>query len=99
MQREQVNRDASEAANVELADSAMIAQLMDSRSAARPARARRQDRGAAPAKRAVSRRCNCGKCRTCLDNARWELVFQEKFADPYYYSLHPPRQGSSLNGF
>jgi len=34
-----------------------------------------------------------------VDNAHWEMVFQQKFADPYYYSLHPPRQCSSLNGF
>src|ERR1035438_6936480 len=25
-------------------------------------------------------------CRTCCDNARWERIFQEKFADPSYYS-------------
>lgn len=99
MEREQLFLDAADAGNLELADTAMISQLMDSRPTARPTRARRQDRCAAAPKRATTRRCTCGKCRTCLDNARWEMVFQAKFADPYYYSLHPPRHGSSLNGF
>ena len=30
-------------------------------------------------------RCQCGQCRTCLENARWERIFQEKFASPDYY--------------
>jgi hypothetical protein len=32
-----------------------------------------------------SRRCVCGSCYTCRENARWERIFQEKFADPTYY--------------
>jgi hypothetical protein len=45
---------------------------------------------AVPAKsQAASRRkrrvCQCGNCSTCKDNARWERIFQEKFADPEYY--------------
>ena len=44
------------------------------------------------------RRCDCGTCRMCLDNARWEKVFKEKFADPEYYSRKQTRQGSSLGG-
>jgi len=32
------------------------------------------------------RRCECGTCRLCLQNARWERIFQEKFADPFYYA-------------
>jgi hypothetical protein len=35
-------------------------------------------------------------CRTCSDNARWERIFQEKFADPSYYSNPTTRNGSSL---
>jgi hypothetical protein len=31
------------------------------------------------------RRCKCGVCPKCEDNARWERIFQEKFADPEYY--------------
>lgn len=36
-------------------------------------------------------------CRMCSDNARWERIFQEKFADPYYYSSPVTRNGSSLS--
>ena len=31
-------------------------------------------------------RCKCGRCQQCLDNARWERIFAEKFADPDYYT-------------
>ena len=44
------------------------------------------------------RRCNCGECRQCEDNARWERIFQEKFADPDYYTNRPRPKGSSLTG-
>jgi len=30
-------------------------------------------------------RCQCGQCRYCLENARWERIFQEKFANSDYY--------------
>jgi len=49
--------------------------------------------------RAMARHCECGHCRACLDNARWERIFQEKFADPSYYMQRSVRQGSSLYGF
>jgi hypothetical protein len=48
----------------------------------------------APAHRV--RRCACGVCAMCLDNARWERIFQAKFADPTYYQGRVPKQGSSL---
>jgi hypothetical protein len=38
-------------------------------------------------------------CKTCSDNARWERIFQEKFADPGYYSNPTTRNGSSLSGY
>ncbi|MFN7997550.1 MAG: hypothetical protein U0Q18_28285 [Bryobacteraceae bacterium] len=31
-------------------------------------------------------RCHCGQCRNCVENARWERIFQEKFASSDYYS-------------
>jgi hypothetical protein len=31
-------------------------------------------------------RCKCGRCSQCLDNARWERIFTEKFEDPDYYT-------------
>lgn len=40
----------------------------------------------APERKSGSRRCRCGICVTCLDNARWERIFQAKFADPDYYT-------------
>lgn len=47
--------------------------------------------GAPNVARAASRgrriRCTCGHCRQCLDNARWERIFVEKFADPNYYTI------------
>jgi excisionase family DNA binding protein len=41
--------------------------------------------------------CLCGSCKPCQDAARWERVFQEKFADPDYYSRRVSRHGSSLS--
>jgi len=49
---------------------ARMAQAMDSR----PAKSRR-----------ASGRCSCGQCRNCQENARWERIFQEKFANSDYY--------------
>jgi len=49
-------------------------------------------------RRVMSRRCACGRCATCLDNARWEQIFQAKFADPTYYLRRPLQRGSSLHG-
>jgi hypothetical protein len=28
------------------------------------------------------RHCRCGQCPICLENARWDQIFAEKFADP-----------------
>jgi|SRR5579862_1405226 len=44
------------------------------------------------------RRCQCGTCNWCLDNARWERIFNEKFADPTYYGPLKIRHNSSLAG-
>jgi hypothetical protein len=35
--------------------------------------------------RRTSGRCHCGECRNCQENARWERIFQEKFANSDYY--------------
>ena len=43
------------------------------------------------------KQCQCGSCGTCLDNARWEAIFNAKFADPDYYKARPVRGGSSLD--
>jgi hypothetical protein len=41
--------------------------------------------------------CSCGTCPQCRENARWEQIFGEKFADPDYYKPGYPRHGSSLS--
>jgi hypothetical protein len=41
-------------------------------------------------------KCACGTCVRCLDNARWERIFAEKFADPNYYANRGPRIVSPL---
>jgi hypothetical protein len=48
-------------------------------------------------KRIHRRRCSCGKCPQCLENARWEKVFTEKFADPLYYNRDSLRYSSPLS--
>jgi hypothetical protein len=60
-------------------------------------------RAAVPGKVKLSRtilrqHCACGQCRWCLDNARWERIFNERFADPSYYGTRQPRHNSSLAG-
>ena len=50
---------------------------------------------ARPRTRAAGR-CACGQCKACQDNARWDRVFNEKFADPDYYLPRHITQGSSL---
>jgi hypothetical protein len=40
--------------------------------------------------------CRCRQCDACIDNARWERIFQEKFADPLYYSKKQGRNTSPL---
>jgi hypothetical protein len=44
----------------------------------------------------VKRQCQCGVCPFCLENARWDRIFQEKFADPDYYKGVPIRFSSPL---
>jgi len=45
-----------------------------------------------------SRVCACGGCARCQDNARWNRIFDEKFADPSYYGGIFVRHNSSLAG-
>jgi len=40
--------------------------------------------------------CQCGQCKWCLDNARWERIFNEKFLDPTYYAGLSVRHSSTL---
>ena len=43
------------------------------------------------------RRCRCGECPQCMENARWDRIFNEKFADSEYYAPKPVRFGSTLD--
>jgi len=45
------------------------------------------------------KQCTCAICPQCLDNKRWELIFNAKFADPDYYRDRPVRHASSLELF
>jgi hypothetical protein len=59
----------------------------------------RQSRGARYAARPARRqrmRCNCGHCRQCQDDARWNRIFAEKFADPAYYTRRVIHTASPL---
>ena len=88
---------------MELASQDLIAKLLQDAGGATPARsprgAVRMD-GSRPRERAAARwkqRCHCGLCRQCLDDARWERIFTEKFADPEYYTRRHVRCVSPLD--
>jgi hypothetical protein len=78
---------------MDLADENTIFEIIN------PKPPRRPREPAAPQIRPASKTvfCHCGKCPRCLDNARWERIFREKFADEDYYSERPPLRGSSLS--
>lgn len=93
---------------MELADPRLIDQLVSgckgkNRQSRRSTGPRMTTKPAPPDERAYqpplhrSRRCRCGICPTCQDNARWERIFAEKFADPTYYSGPVVRYESPLN--
>jgi hypothetical protein len=42
------------------------------------------------------RDCRCQQCAQCIDNARWERIFREKFADPLYYNRNQARNASPI---
>ncbi len=90
-----------------IADADVVAQLVemtsktaDSHAGSAPLPWQPLPRAGEPPKlprRVMGDRCKCGLCPKCRDNARWERIFQEKFADPNYYALRPVRQSSSLD--
>ena len=74
---------------MELADSITVASLIAVR---RPLISGKVSRNSSPRGDArLNRRriCQCGSCHTCLENAKWDRIFSEKFEDPDYYK---PRQ-------
>lgn len=71
-------------------------------SIAPPPRGRKPRAAAVPAKAATAipakmfsrqKRCQCGECLVCRDNARWEKIFNEKFADPTLLSASTDQFG------
>ena len=79
---------------MDLSDSNLIAALIRG---PRIVRSRRVKLEAGPERRAPKvRHCKCGICPYCIDNARWERVFAEKFADPAYYKQQAVRYQSPL---
>jgi len=87
---------------VELASQELIAKLLLNAAHARPAGSSRNGiplAGSQFETRAAQRRkprCRCGQCRHCVEEARWERIFAEKFADPGYYTRLPVRYSSPL---
>jgi hypothetical protein len=77
---------------MQLADDRTINDLLTREPDACPSR----QAAVAPAK-ARRRRCECGHCPPCLDNLRWQRIFDQKFADPDYYNRSCVPRGSSLD--
>ena len=88
---------------MELADPRMIEQLMSTHSRIAGVRQVRRKRNSPPPLESLSaarcpkiKRCRCGACPRCIEEARWERIFNERFADPNYYKNRPTTFGSSL---
>jgi hypothetical protein len=82
---------------MELSSLESILELMGTYAKPAPVQRRRPAQDAArPASKDRRRLCKCGHCRQCLDNARWERIFAEKFADPGYYTRLETRIASPL---
>ena len=72
---------------MELTSAETIRALMQGSGNPTPVRVRRGALDAAqPASRDRKMRCKCGQCQQCLEDARWERIFAEKFLDPNYYT-------------
>ena len=88
---------------MELADPRMLEELMATHARISGARQPRRKRSVPPAAPGMSathgprvKRCRCGVCTRCMEEARWERIFNERFADPDYYKTRPTHFGSSL---
>ena len=88
---------------MELADPRMIEELMATHARVSSARQPRSKRSIPPAAVGLLgahvprvKRCRCGACTRCIEEARWERIFNERFADPDHYKARPTHFGSSL---
>jgi hypothetical protein len=85
---------------MELSSPESIRALMRAYGNPTPARRRRGTSDSARAAHNARRmRCQCGHCQQCLENARWERIFAEKFVDPNYYTRLVTRTASPLTSF
>jgi hypothetical protein len=87
---------------MELADANQIASLLSEplrHSAGHRRPAKHAEREPVYISKQARRGCGCGRCRFCLENARWERIYRQKFADPDYYTRVPVRCESPLNRF
>jgi hypothetical protein len=80
----------------------MIEELLATHARISGAKQARKRRSMTPAVATMSarcpkvKRCKCGACQRCVEEARWERIFNERFADPDYYKQRPTHFGSSL---
>jgi hypothetical protein len=87
--------------SMELADPRLIEELLATHARISGARQARKKRSAPLAAGMSARcpkvkRCHCGSCPRCMEEARWERIFNERFADPDYYKQRSTHFGSSL---
>ena len=80
---------------MELADPKTIASLVSSRNPIQTPDARKT--GTIKRSQSMRHTCTCGTCNTCVDNAKWERIYREKFEDTAYYGHRPVPVGSSLS--
>ena len=86
---------------MELADPRILEELLAAHakiSRGRPAHHKKQPIQARTSTMACPKvkRCHCGVCQRCKEEARWDRIFNERFADPDYYKQRPARFGSSM---
>lgn len=82
---------------MELADPKLIAYLSVVQTERKHVARRGTQESIKPVRTLRVRRCRCGECPRCVENARWDRIFNEKFADPEYYAAKPVRFGSTLD--
>ncbi len=84
---------------MELTDDESLERLMALVNKKRPRRKPGLGPALISASRSPRKRCSCGECTRCRDNARWDRIYAEKFADPNYYGLRTVQMSSTLKGW
>jgi hypothetical protein len=81
---------------MELSSPESIAALLNMTAPRAPARARGALLVSPSPRKDRKVRCRCGHCCQCMENARWERIFEEKFSDPDYYTWRGVQHVSPL---